>query len=168
MKILFKMSIVLSLFSTLLFTSGFSTSNDSVQFIKTNWVENSEGVIIVNSHKELLEYYNVNLKKFSLGPREKIASDSTIGFANAIEKYDEEYFRNSSIIIAILEENSGSYRHKYDGYSVNKIGTLTVNIKTTCDSDYATCDMAGWHVIIETNKLDNIKETKLCKTGLHQ
>ena len=163
MKILFKMSIVLSLFSTLLFTSGFSTSNDSVQFIKTNWVENSEGVIIVNSHKELLEYYNVNLKKFSLGP-----SDSTIGFANAIEKYDEEYFKNSSIIIAILEENSGSYRHKYDGYSVNKIGTLTVSIKTTCDSDYATCDMAGWHVIIETNKLDNIKETKLCKTGLHQ
>lgn len=62
MKILFKMSIVLSLFSTLLFTSVFSTSNDSVQFIKTNWVENSEGVIIVNSHKELLEYYNVNLK----------------------------------------------------------------------------------------------------------
>ena len=43
-----------------------------------------------------------------------------------------------------------------------------MNIKTTCDSDYATCDMAGWHVIIETNKLDNIKETKLCKTGLHQ
>ena len=90
MKILFKISIVLSLFSALLFTSGFSTSNDSVQFIKTNWVENSEGVIIVNSHKELLEYYNVNLKKFSLGPREKIASDSTIGFANAIEKYDED------------------------------------------------------------------------------
>ena len=51
---------------------------------------------------------------------------------------------------------------------MNKIGTLTVSIKTTCDSDYATCDMAGWHVIIETNKLDNIKETKLCKTGLHQ
>ena len=49
MKILFKISIVLSLFSALLFTSGFSTSNDSVQFIKTNWVENSEGVIIVNS-----------------------------------------------------------------------------------------------------------------------
>lgn len=62
MKILFKISIVLSLFSAVLFTSGFSTSNDSVQFIKTNWVENSEGVIIVNSHKELLEYYNVNLK----------------------------------------------------------------------------------------------------------
>ncbi len=123
MKILFKMSIVLSLFSTLLFTSGFSTSNNSVQFIKTNWFENSEDVIIVNSHKELLEYYNVNLKKFSLGPREKIASDSTIGFANAIEKYDEEYFKNSSIIIAILEENSGSYRHKYDAYSVNKIDT---------------------------------------------
>lgn len=123
MKILFKMSIVLSLFSTLLFTSGFSTSNDSVQFIKTNWVENSEGVIIINSHKELLEYYNVNFKKFSLRPREKIASDSTIGFANAIEKYDEEYFKNSSIIIAILEENSGSYRHKYDAYSVNKIDT---------------------------------------------
>lgn len=123
MKILFKMSIVLSLFSTLLFTSGFSTSNNSVQFIKTNWVENSEGVIIINSHKELLEYYNVNFKKFSLGPREKIASDSTIGFANAIEKYDEEYFKNSSIIIAILEENSGSYRHKYDAYSVNKIDT---------------------------------------------
>ena len=112
MKILFKISIVLSLFSALLFTSGFSTSNDNIQFIKTNWVENSEGVIIVNSHKELLEYYNVNLKKFSLGPREKIASDSTIGFANAIEKYDEEYFKNSSIIIVILEENSGSYRHK--------------------------------------------------------
>ena len=106
MKILFKISIVLSLFSALLFTSGFSASNDNIQFIKTNWVENSEGVIIVNSHKELLEYYNVNLKKFSLGPREKIASDSTIGFANAIEKYDEEYFKNSSIIIVILEENS--------------------------------------------------------------
>lgn len=101
----------------------FLASNDSVQFIKTNWVENSEGVIIVNLHKELLEYYNVNFKKFSLRPREKIASDSTIGFANAIEKYDEEYFKNSSIIIAILEENSGSYRHKYDAYSVNKIDT---------------------------------------------
>ena len=62
MKILFKISIVLSLFSALLFTSDFSTSNDNIQFIKTNWVENSESVIIVNSHKELLEYYNVNLK----------------------------------------------------------------------------------------------------------
>lgn len=123
MKILFKISIILSLFSALLFTSVFSASNDSVQFIKTNWVENSEGVIIVNLHKELLEYYNVNFKKFSLRPREKIASDSTIGFANDIEKYDEEYFKNSSIIIAILEENSGSYRHKYDAYSVNKIDT---------------------------------------------
>lgn len=123
MKILFKISIILSLFSALLFTSVFSASNDSVQFIKTNWVENLEGVIIVNLHKELLEYYNVNFKKFSLRPREKIASDSTIGFANAIEKYDEEYFKNSSIIIAILEENSGSYRHKYDAYSVNKIDT---------------------------------------------
>ena len=113
MKILFKISIVLSLFSALLFTSGFSTSNDSVQFIKTNWVENSEGVIIVNSHKELLEYYNVNLKKFSLGPREKIASDSTIGFANAIEKYDEEYFKNSSGIV---------YGYKYDIFSnVNSV-----------------------------------------------
>ena len=88
MKILFKISIILSLFSALLFTSVFSASNDSVQFIKTNWVENSEGVIIVNLHKELLEYYNVNFKKFSLRPREKIASDSTIGFANDIEKYD--------------------------------------------------------------------------------
>ena len=52
MKISFKISIVLSLFSALLFTSGFYASNDSIQFIKTNWVENSEGVIIVNSHKE--------------------------------------------------------------------------------------------------------------------
>ena len=113
MKILFKMSIVLSLFSTLLFTSGFSTSNDSVQFIKTNWVENSEGVIIVNSHKELLEYYNVNLKKFSLGPREKIASDSTIEFEDAVEEYDEEYFKNSSGIV---------YGYKYDIFSnVNSV-----------------------------------------------
>ena len=51
MKILFKISIILSLFSALLFTSVFSASNDSVQFIKTNWVENSEGVIIVNLRK---------------------------------------------------------------------------------------------------------------------
>ena len=58
MKILFKMSIVLSLFSTLLFTSGFSTSNDSVQFIKTNWVKSSKGVIIFNSHKE---FWNITM-----------------------------------------------------------------------------------------------------------
>lgn len=57
MKILFKISIILSLFSALLFTSGFSASNDNIQFIKTKWIENSEGVIIINSRKELLKYY---------------------------------------------------------------------------------------------------------------
>lgn len=74
-------------------------------------------------------------------------TDGTESFLEACERYDEAYFENQCLILVLLQEGSGSTRHKVD-----RVGTAdgdTVISIQTITPEVGTCDMAAWHILIE-------------------
>lgn len=105
-------------------------------------------VKIIRSVDELNAYYNENKEKYSLERREDPASDSTIGFLDACDKYNAEYFEKQILVMVLLEEGSGSTRHNVDNVKLGSDGMLYVNIRSIV-LEVGTCDMAEWHILIE-------------------
>lgn len=124
------------------------------QFIKTTYRDNLEIKNIISSIEDLKLFYENYQELLYLEHREKVYSNSTIGFIDAIEKYDEEYFKVNNLIIIYLTESSGSIRHDIKDIII-KDNTLDINIikKST---GYGTCDMAGWLLILEVENTSNI------------
>jgi len=101
-------------------------------------------ITTVSSVKELNSYYEKYKNNYNLKSRKPY----TTGFADAIEKYNDDYFKNSSLVIVILEEGSGSIRHSVS--EVMNDGKIV--IKRNPSDGGGTDDMAQWHVIIEIPK----------------
>ena len=97
----------------------------------------------VTSRDELDAYYSAFSSLYSLGSREKIYSDTTEGFADAITKYDDAYFEENMLYMAVMEEGSGSVRHKVKAL---KGGSLIID---SVSPEVCTCDMAEWHILVE-------------------
>lgn len=123
----------------------------SVQYIRTDGYHDGVRypvVTVIHSVNELNAYYEANKDKYSLERRAgAISSDSTVGFLDACDKYDEEYFESKILLIVLLEEGSGSVRHKVERVA-NEADGITVDI-TTIVPEIGTCDMAEWHILIE-------------------
>ena len=118
-------------------------------------------VKIIRSVSELNEYYNANKEKYDLERKDEVYSDTTIGFLDACDKYDEAYFENQILIMVLLEEGSGSVRHKVDSVKVGWDEKLYININSIVPEE-GTCDMAQWHILIEPeNGVDVANETEV-------
>lgn len=138
-----------------------STSTYNYQFIKTSYRDDIEIKAIISSKEELKFFYEKYKNTLYLEHREKVYADSTIGFIDAIEKYDEEYFKESNLIIIYFTEASGSITHSIKDISVND-GTLDIDIIQKCPG-YFTWDMAGWLLILEVDnpiEITSINYTK--------
>ena len=61
----------------------------------------------------------------------------------ACDKYDEAYFQSRILLLVLLEEGSGSVRHRVTGvtWSDDKRETLTVDVDVITP-ECGTCDMA--------------------------
>jgi len=107
-------------------------------------------VKIIHSVDELNTYYKANKEKYYLERRENPASDYTIGFLDACDKYDAEYFENQILIMILLEEPSGSNRHKVEqaGIYGEDEKNMIIDISSLIP-EVGTCDMALWHILIE-------------------
>ena len=112
-------------------------------------------VKIIRSVNELNSYYNENKEKYSLERREDPASDSTIGFLDACDKYDAAYFEDQILVMVLLEEGSGSIRHNVDNVKTGSDGKLYVSIRRDVP-EVGTDDMAEWHILIEPEKDVNV------------
>ena len=131
---------------------AFTSTDKNVQYIKTSYVSGMNGqTYVIESREELEEYLNANKKQYGLGHREKVYSDSTIGFEDAIEDYDEEWFKDHNIVLVLLTANSGSIRFKATNVNINE-GKMDISF-TQKAPEMVTCDMAGWHIIVETEKV---------------
>ena len=123
----------------------------SARYIRTNGYHDGVRypvVTVIHSVDELNAYYEANKDKYSLERRTgTIYSDSTIGFLDACDKYDEEYFESQILLLVLLEEGSGSVRHKVEWVATNDDG-IVVDI-TTIVPEVGTDDMAEWHILIE-------------------
>lgn len=123
----------------------------SVQYVRTDGYHDGVCypiVTAIRSSSELNAYYEANKDKYSLERRTgTIYSDSTIGFLDACDKYTEEYFESQILLMILLEEGSGSIRHKVERVAANEAG-IAVDI-TTIVPEVGTDDMAEWHILIE-------------------
>ena len=132
---------------------AFKSQETNTKYIRTNYVSGTHGqTFVIESKEELEEYYNANKEKHNLGHREKVYSDTTIGFADATKEYDEEFFKEHNIVLVLLTASSGSIRYKVANVNLND-GVMEINI-TKKTPEIGTCDMAGWHVLVETEKVE--------------
>ncbi|MBO7218033.1 MAG: hypothetical protein J6V50_04960 [Clostridia bacterium] len=127
--------------------------NFGVQYIRTSWNEEEDypSVYVIHSVDELKAYYNENKDEYYLERRENPTSDLTIGFLDAIDKYDENYFKEQILIMVLVGEGSGSNRHKVNYVKKGSDGRIYTDILSVIP-EIGTCDMAGWHILIEPEK----------------
>lgn len=151
-RIIFSVVTIVAILISTVFLVAFARSDKDVQYIRTNYVSEMNGqTLVIESREELDQYFNTNKEKYNLGHKEKVYSDTTIGFEDAIVEYDEEWFRDHNIVLILLTANSGSIRYKANNINIED-GTMTVSFNKKAP-DMVTCDMAGWHIIIETEKV---------------
>lgn len=98
---------------------------------------------VIRSADQLQSYCreNESLYEFDQG------TDGAESFLEVCSRYDEAYFEKQCLILVLLQEGSGSIRHKVD-----RVGTVddeTVISIQTITPEVGTCDMALWHILIE-------------------
>lgn len=105
-------------------------------------------VRIIRSAWELSEYYEANKEAYGLGRNDSVSSDTTIGFLDACDKYDDAYFEDHVLVMVLLEEGSGSVRHQVRSVHMSAGGRCHIYIDRIVP-EAGTCDMAQWHILIE-------------------
>ena len=83
--------------------------------------------------------------------------DSTIGFLDACDKYDDTYFEDRILLLLRIGTGSGSHRFRITDMLIAENGTLTVDVATLVP-EVGTCDMAGWHIFIEPETDINVTD----------
>lgn len=157
------------------------------QYIRTNGGSENASYpyhVVINSREELDAYYETNKEFFDLERKEKVYSDTTIGFLDACDKYDDSYFERQNLVLIVLEEGSGSVRHeitdvrnRWDENGASLGWNITIE---NIVPEVVTDDMAQWHLFLEVQmgdviksdddvwineKLSNNYTTKLLNTG---
>ena len=149
-----------------------------VQYIRTDGDSEDKSFpycVVIDSRQELEDYYLIHKEQFDLERRKVVYSDTSIGFLDACDKYDETYFESNNLVFIILEEGSGSIRHEITDVRVCRDengAPLGWNI--TIDRivpEVGTDDMAQWHLLLEVQMGNIINEEdsiwvngKLCET----
>lgn len=142
---------------------------NTFQAIRTSWLygHNSEYLelpytVIIESSDELRNYITETESKFDLSRKTKVYADTTIGFLDAVDKYDDEYFKEKSLIIAVTGQPSGSIRYKDATLICSPDGKLCDTlILTEFHPHEGTDDYAHWHIIVEAKKDSYADEIKL-------
>ena len=71
----------------------------------------------------------------------------------ALLDYDDAFFKDGLLLVILLEEPSGSYRHKVTGV-VQTEDRTQVLIQRIKPDGAATADMAQWHIVVVLNRKD--------------
>jgi len=102
----------------------------------SSWSEDFEkqSIFIINSKIKLEEYVNKDLNVLN-------------------EKYNEDYFKDKSIVIIYIVESSGSNSLKLKSFNINN-GILDVVVKrfTPGPNEAGTCNIKYHHIVVEISK----------------
>ena len=134
------------------------------QYIRTDGYSENRSYpyhVVINSREELEAYYKANKEFFDLAHKENIYSDTTIGFLDACNKYDDAYFERQNLVLIVLEESSGSIHHEITDVRHHSDGNGSfsgwdIAISRTVP-EVGTDDMAQWHLLLEVQMGDVIK-----------
>lgn len=104
--------------------------------------------VVIRSRQELMAYYEAQKDTYALQRRENYGTDSTIGFLDACDRYDDAYFENRFLVLVLLQEPSISNRHRASSVVKDDAGMLNIRI-TSLIPEAGDCAMAQWHLFIE-------------------
>lgn len=131
----------------------------NAQYIRTGELASYEGepkqpFRVVRSADELNAYYDEFKDMYYLGQNEKVYADTTIGFLDACDRFDEVFWQNYDLVLAMKTEGSGSIRHEVltmtKGEDWNDTDWV-INVRPLIPEVY-TCDIAMWIFLIEVPK----------------
>ncbi|MBP3435946.1 MAG: hypothetical protein J6K62_06450 [Clostridia bacterium] len=129
-----------------------------VQYVRTHSPGDvSHAITVIRSVEELYAYYGEYKAVFDLERRSEVSLDSTIGFLDACDKYDDTYFEDRILLLLRIGTGSGSHRFRITDMLIAENGTLTVDVATLVP-EVGTCDMAGWHIFIEPETDINVTD----------
>ena len=136
------------------------------QYIRTNgYVDDRSQLyhVVIDSKEELEAYYEANKVLFDLERKEVDYADTTIGFLDACDKYDDAYFERQNLVLIILEEGSGSIRHeitdvrrRWDENGASLGWDITID--QFVPTEFRTADVAQWHLFLEVQMGNVIKD----------
>lgn len=123
----------------------------SAQFIRTNGYHEDIAypiITVIRSVAELNAYYEANKNQYDLERIDKTHGGASIGFLDACDQYDDDYFAKQALILILLEEGSGSICHAIHkaGFSGDK---FVVSLDSYLPGGLGTADMAQWHIFVE-------------------
>jgi len=127
--------------------SGANDTGVKVQYIRTNgYIDGAKYpvVTVISSKEELEQYYDNYKGTYDFSSKSFVSSDTTIGFIDVIADYSDSFFAENYLVLVLLEEPSGSIRHRVEGIDGN--GGITISRLLP---EVGTADMAEWHIIIE-------------------
>ncbi|MCL2008856.1 MAG: hypothetical protein FWG77_12315 [Treponema sp.] len=138
--------------SSIVFSANYVHTQASEQYVPGTWIGDIEyPVVTVISTRAELEQYSDDFS----GMYDFLRHDySPTGFLDAIENYTSSYFSDKFLVLILLEETSGSYRHRVDGVS----DSGEIKITRLMSAGAVTADMAQWHIIIELYNDDKAEE----------
>jgi len=136
------------------------TGSVPVQYIRTDGGQ--EGAVyprvrVIPDRGSLEAYYEENRTAYQMERREQVYSDSTVGFLDACDRYDPGFFEENYLVLVLLEEGSGSIRHRVEGISAGADGRISLSV-TRLVPEVGTDDMAQWHLILEMKKEGEIPD----------
>lgn len=131
----------------------------NAQYIRTGELASYEGELkqpfrVVRSADELNAYYDEFKDMYHLGRNEKVYADTTIGFLDACDRFDEVFWQNYDLVLAMTIEGSGSIRHEVLSMTKGEEWNDTdwvINVRPLIP-EVGTCDMATWIFLIEVPK----------------
>ncbi|MBQ8600201.1 MAG: hypothetical protein IJ407_02320 [Clostridia bacterium] len=115
-------------------------------YIRTNGYHEDIGypaIRVMRSAEDLTSYYEQYKDLYDFD-----AGWDGIPLMEAIEKYNATYFEDQVLLMVLLEEPSGSNRHKVNSLCKNSQGEIEIAIETMVPES-GTDDMAEWHLMIE-------------------
>ena len=112
----------------------------SVRTDQILYVELNAEPLVIRSAEELADYLDRFDGIFQLEQLRQACVD-----------YDEEFFKSRDLILAVQEEGSGSVRHQIQGLRALDDGLWELTGRRVVP-EVGTCDMAQWHIVVETQK----------------
>ncbi len=118
----------------------------SVHYIRTNgYISGAEypRLTVIDSPEALSRYIAENEDKYSLDS----TMDGQVSFRQTALQYDADFFSAHDLLLLLLEEGSGSIRHRIERTDQAPDGGIAITV-TRLSPQVQTCDMAEWHICI--------------------
>ena len=104
----------------------------------------------IKSVSELHEYFDNNKDTYQFHVGYYGEANMADEVFSAKPRFDDGFFREKFLLFVILEEGSGSVRHRVEA-ALPENGLLSVNIDRIIP-EIGTADMSWWHIVLELEK----------------